>query len=172
MSIITNDLKFYLSGGTTNVNPNNSLGGARSTVGGGVQVSGTLNNMWPDIGNVESADGSTKYRCIYVRNDNVEFTWSNAKIWVSTLTASTSDEIDIAIGSAAINATEQTIANETTAPTSVTFSRPTTKGTGLNIGTLTAGQHRSIWLRRVVQPGATQISNNFYILAVEGETPS
>lgn len=172
MSIVSNDLKVYLSGGTGNTNINDSLGGARSTVNDGVQVSNTLNNMWPDITSTESSDGSIRYRCVYIRNTNVEFTWSNAKIWISTPTESSDDEVDIAIGSAAINATEQTIANDTTAPSSVTFSRPTSKGTGLNLGTLTAGQHRSIWIRRTVDPGAAQQSNNFYILAFEGETPS
>lgn len=173
MSIIPSDIKFILSGGSTNTNPLASIGGARSTVAGGYIVSGTLNNLWQDVDNTESSSGSTKYRCIYVRNENVANTLSNTKIWISSLTPSSDDEVDIALGSAAINSTEQTIANETTAPTGgVTFSRPISKATGLTIGNLTPNSFKSVWIKRSLNPNAAQITNNFYIIAAEGDAPA
>lgn len=171
MSIVTADLKFYLSGGTSNTSVANSRGGARSTIEpGGVITSGLLNNLWSDVPSGESATGSTKYRCIYVRNINVATTWTNAKIWISSPTTSQDDEIDIGLGSSAINGTEQGPVNEGTAPSSVTFSRPANKGTGLTLGNIPATQHKAVWIRRVVDASAAQANNNFYILSVEGET--
>lgn len=43
----------------------------------------------------------------------------------------------------------QTIANETTAPMAVSFSTPTTKGTGLSILSMNVGDVYGLWIRRV-----------------------
>ena len=48
----------------------------------------------------------------------------NSVIWIASNTPSADTTIEIALGSSAINGTEQTIANENTAPTGVTFSAP------------------------------------------------
>ena len=53
----------------------------------------------------------------------------SAKILIVTNTPSTDTSIEIALGSSAVNGTEQTIANENTAPTGVTFSSPSSLGT-------------------------------------------
>ena len=55
------------------------------------------------------------------------------------------------VGSAAINGTEQTVANENTAPTGgVTFAAASTYATGYALGDIPAGQHKAIWLRRTI----------------------
>jgi hypothetical protein len=174
MTITSSEIKYYISGGTTNTNPALSIGGARSTVGGGEITSGVLNNVWSDIDATQAGAGSVKYRCIYVRNTNLEDTWTSPKIWLSSLTTSSDDEVDIGLGSSAVNGTEQSVANEDSAPTGgVTFSRPVSKATGLTLGsTLTAGQHKALWIRRTVLSGAGQITNNFYILTSEGDSPA
>lgn len=171
MSIVTSDIQLVLSGGSANTSASASIGGARSQVDpGGIITSGLLNNLWLDVASAESAAGSVKYRCVYIRNINVATTWTNPKVWISALTTSADDEVDIGLGSSAVNGTEQTIANENTAPTSVTFSRPTTKGTGLSLTNIPATQHKAIWIRRTVNASAAQNNNNFYILSYEGET--
>ena len=48
----------------------------------------------------------------------------NSVIWIASNTPSADTTIEIALGSSAVNGTEQTIANESTAPTGVTFSAP------------------------------------------------
>lgn len=51
----------------------------------------------------------------------------------------------------------QTIANESTAPTSVTFSQPMTEAAGLVIGNLASGDWYGIWLERIISAGASSI---------------
>lgn len=174
MTITSAEIKYCLSGGTTNTAPANSIGGARSTVDpGGIITSGVLNNLWQDVDATQAQSGSTKYRCIYVRNTNLADTWTSPKIWISTLTTSDDDEVDIGLGTSAVNGTEQSVANENTAPSGVTFSRPITKAGGLTLAaTLTAGQHKAVWVKRTVNPGAASESNNFYVLTSEGDSPA
>jgi hypothetical protein len=91
-------------------------------------------------------------------------------VWIGTNTPSAGTTIDIGLGSAAVNGTEQTVANEQTAPTSVTFSAPSTKAGGLSIGNLPAGQHKAIWLRRTVTAGAAAFDSDSVIIQAEGDT--
>jgi hypothetical protein len=94
----------------------------------------------------------------------------NVRIYVSSNTTSTADEWDIGLGTAAINATEQTVANETTAPSGVSFSAPTTYATGLASADIPFGQHRSVWYRRTVNAGAAAIDSNSITLKVDCDT--
>jgi hypothetical protein len=167
MPIASTDIHYRLSGGSANTDPNASLGGAKSST----QITdNTLNNLWDNVSGDQSAAGLTEYRCIYIHNNHATLTLQTPVVWISALTASADDEVDIGIGSSAVNGTEQSIANEATAPTSVTFSRPTTKGTGLALGDLPATQHRAVWIRRTVNAGAAAYTSNSYTLRVEGDT--
>ena len=91
----------------------------------------------------------------------------NAVIWIQTNT--TANRMALGLGSSAVNGTEQTVANESTAPSGVTFSQPTTKGTGIALGTIPAGQHRAVWVRRTVAAAAAA-NNDTYTFRVEGDT--
>jgi hypothetical protein len=97
---------------------------------------------------------------MYVHNAHATLAMQNAVIWVLTNTPSASTTIDIGLGTAAINATEQTIANESTAPAGVTFSAPSTFGTALAIGNIPAGQHKAVWLRRTITAAAPAVSGD------------
>lgn len=170
MAIITTEIVFRLSGGAANTSPDASLGGARSTAGGGIITTDTLNNVWDNVSGAEGAAGDIEYRCIYVLNTNGTLTYTAPKIWISADTTSTDDEIDIGLGSSAVNGTEQTVANESTAPTAVTFSHPTTFAGGLATNDLPAGQHKAIWIRRTVNTNAAAANANPYTLSIQGET--
>jgi hypothetical protein len=171
MAIIASDIVFRLSGGAANTAQASSLGGARSTAGGAAIITtDTINNVWSDVSGAEGATGSIKYRCIYVLNNHGSLTYTAPKIWISANTTSADDEIDIGLGSSAVNGTEQTVANEDTAPTSVTFSHPTTFAGGLAITDLPFGQHKAIWIRRTVNAAAAAANANPYTLSVQGET--
>ena len=61
-----NDISVVLSGGTTNINPNNSLGGDPSS---SPIVNNILNNLFDDVSPKETDDGHEDYRCIYFFND-------------------------------------------------------------------------------------------------------
>jgi hypothetical protein len=168
MAILSTDIIYRLSGGAANSDPNAALGGAKSTT---AITDNVLNNLWDDVSGDEGSVGDTEYRCFYVHNNHGTLTLQSPKIWISTDTTSANDEVDIGLGSSAVNATEQTVANESTAPTGgVTFSHPTTKTAGIALGDIPAGQHRAVWARRVVGASAAAIDNNAYNITVEGDS--
>jgi hypothetical protein len=123
---------------------------------------------WSNITGDQSAAGYVDYRCMYVHNGHATLTWLSTVVWVSALTLSTDDEVDIGLGTSAIGGVEQgPLGSTTTPPTSVGFSRPTTKGTALAIGDIPAGSHKAIWIRRTTDAGAQAYTNNTYAIRVD-----
>lgn len=169
MPIASGDIEYRLSGGAGNTNPNAALGGAMSTVGGGVITSGAANNLWDDVSGAESAAGDTEFRGFYVKNNHGSLTWQSVVVWIDVLTSSADTEFDIGLAVEAVNVTMATIADEQTAPSGVTFSRPTTKGAGLSIGNVPAAQFKGIWIRRTVTAGAAA-ANDSGSIRCEGDT--
>lgn len=167
MPISASDLIERLSGGASNSDPNAALGGAKSST---AVTDNTTHNLWDVVSSAESSAGDTEYRCIYLHNAHASLTLQNAKVWISTNTASSSTEIQIGAGTSAINGTEQTIANENTAPTSVTFSLAASEGAAVSLGNIPNGQHKAIWIRRVVTAGAAAANDDSYVLTYAGDT--
>jgi hypothetical protein len=167
MPVEQGDIQYRLSGGSANNNPDNSLGGAISSVS---IVNASFENMFDSISNAEATVGDIEYRCFYVRNDNETDELTSPVIWIASNTVSSNDEIDIGLGTSAVNGTEQIVGSESTAPAGVTFSHPTSLATGLALGTLDAGDHKAFWIRRTVSVSAAQFENNSFTLAVEGAT--
>ena len=160
MAIISADIEFRLSGGASNDDPDASLGGAKSS-------EAAPSDLFDDVSSAESAAGDTEYRCIYVHNDHGSLTLQNAVVWISANTPG--NRLAIGVGSASINGTEQTVANESTAPSDVSFSQPSSKGSGLSLGNIPAGQHKAVWVRRTVAASASA-SDDTYTLRAEGDT--
>lgn len=167
MPIVSADIQYRLSGGAANANVNASLGGAKSST---VMTQGTVGNLFDTISSAETAAGDVEYRCIYVHNNHGTLTLQNAVLWVTANTPDANTDAAVALGSSAVGGTEQTIADEGTAPTGVTFSAPTTKGTGLAIGNIPAGSHKAIWLRRTVTAGMAATNDDGVQFRVEGDT--
>jgi hypothetical protein len=90
----------------------------------------------------------------------------NSKIYITTNTPSTDDTVDVGVGTAAINATEQTVANEDTAPATVTFAAAATYATGYALGDIPFGQHKAVWFRRTVTAGAAAYDNDSVVFEV------
>lgn len=160
MPIVSSDIKYRLSGGASNNDPAASLGGVISS-------NDVPSGQFDTVTSTESAAGDTEYRCFYVRNNHGTLTLQDAVIWIQANT--TGSRIAIGVGTAAINGTEQTVANESTAPSGVTFSQPASKGAGLALGSIPAGQHKAVWIRRTIA-ASTSASNDTYTLKVEGDT--
>lgn len=163
MVILTTDIVFRLSGGAANSNVLISLGGTKSSV---ALVDNTLNNLYADSLGPESVAGSIKYRAIYVHNAHASLTMQNSKVYITTNTPSTDTVFDIAVGTAAINATEQSVANEDTAPSGVTWLQPSTYATGITLGNIPFGQHIAVWFRRTVTAGAAAFNNDLVTFEV------
>lgn len=167
MAVLTTDIKFFLAGGAANSDVDASLGGAKSSV---EITDAALHNLFDVVSSAEASAGDIEYRCLYVENTNGTDTLLNAVAWLSANTPSGDTTLDIGLGTSAIDGTEQTVADESTAPAGVTFSAPATQGAGLAIGDLAAGQHKAIWLRRTVNATAAAYNNDGATLAVGGDT--
>jgi len=168
MSILSSDLKVYLSGGASNSDPDAALGGLKSSV---EVVDDTLNNLFDDVTGTEHTDGSTNYRCIFVTNTNGSTDAVSTKVYISTNTTSVDDKVYIGLDLTGKGTTADTIADETTAPDpAVTFVDSDSYATGIELGTLAPGESYPIWIKRVVSPGTTPQANNEFILTIACDT--
>ena len=161
MAIVSTDIQYRLSGGSSNSDPAASLGGVKSST--------AASNYFDDVSSAEASAGDTEYRCVYVHNNHGTLSLIGAKVFIQTNTPSSATDVAIGLGSSAINGTEQTVADESTAPTGVSFSAPTTFAGGLALGDLAAGAHKAVWVRRTVNAGAAAYADSF-TLRVQGDT--
>src|SRR4051812_35557073 len=99
MAIVASDLKFRLSGGSSNTDPNASIGGVKSSTD-------AASTIFDDVSSAEAAAGENEYRCIYVHNNHGSLTALAAKIWIQSNTPSADTTVALALGNAAMNATE------------------------------------------------------------------
>lgn len=134
----------------------------------------TLNALFDDISGAENAASTVDYRCIFIHNSNAANALQNAVIWLSAEVAGgASIAIGVdptaasAIGSASAQAVQ--IANETTAPAGVTFTAPTTAGTGLSLGSIPSGSCKAVWFRRTAANSAA-LNNDGVTWSVQGDT--
>jgi hypothetical protein len=162
MPILSSEIHYRLSGGASNTDPNASLGGVKSST----QMS---TNLFDTVSSAEAAAGDVEYRCFYVHNDNASLTLESAVIWIHANTPSSATELAIGLGTSNVNGTEQTVADEGTAPTGVTFSAAPNEGSAIQLGNIPAGQHRAVWVRRTVDASAPA-SNDTATLRVKGDT--
>lgn len=166
MPITAADIKFFLSGGAANSDPNAALGGAKSST----EVGTALHNLFDQVSGDESNSGDTEYRCIYIQNDHGTLTLQNAVLWISVETGSADTSLDLALGGEGLNGTAETVADESTAPVGETFSHPTTKASGLSLGNLAPGDFYPVWVKRNITASATAVNDDTGTLKVEGET--
>lgn len=169
MTVIqASDIKYYLSGGATNTNPNASLGGAISTK---ELVDDTLHNLFAKVGAAEALAGSTKYRALYIKNTNVaSLAFQDIVAYISSQTTSGDTSIEISVATEGADATIQTIINEDTAPTGQTYISAVGVAEGQGLGDLAAGSYRGVWIKRVVNAGATAYGSDTATIGVRGET--
>lgn len=167
MAIVSTEIKKYLSGGSSNTNPNEALGGAISST---EIVDDTLNNLFDKVTGSESEVGSIEYRAFFVKNTNATKTYEDAKIYISTNTASADTIVHIALADEAVGvSTIETIANEDTPPVGPTFSAPSSYATALSIGDIAPGAMKGIWVRWTVSALASAVLDEATIM-VAGDT--
>lgn len=163
MSITSAEIQYRLSGGASNSTPITSLGGVKSSTAAG-------STLFDDVTGAQAAAGLVEFRCVYIHNADATLTLTAPVAWVNSDTPSASTLIEIGLGTSLVNATEQTVANETTPPTSVTFAPCANKAAGVALGDIPSGQSRALWIRRTVTAGAASTSSDPFTLRVEGET--
>lgn len=131
-----------------------------------ITVANIQENVFDTVTAAQSLVGKTSYRCLYILNKHGTSTAVGVKVWIAQDTPA-GDEIDIGLGTANTGSTEQTVGDETTAPSGVSFSHPTTYAGGLSIGDIPAGSYKAIWQRRTV-PAMTRgtVISNSAVIAV------
>ena len=156
MAVTPTDLKLFKSA--------SNFGGAISAT----EVSGS--NVFGTFSGAETAAGRTEFACLYVRNTSGQ-TAFGVKVWINAETVHGSVNAQIALGNAAINASETATANETTAPApALTFTEAANEAAALNIGDLAANAFKAVWIRLAV-PAGTPAKNTYQIeLAIKAET--
>lgn len=179
MAILPSDIKFKLSinsgpgNSAAQPDPNDSIGGYMSST---EIVDATLNNLFDDISGVENEGLVEDYRCYFVQNTNASLTWFDPTIWIQSEVAGGAD-VAIALDGTGVvdedSASPQAerIATELTPPSGESFSSPTTKGTGLVMANIAAGQCHAIWVRRTATDSSA-INNDGATLRIEGDTIS
>lgn len=166
MAISSANLKWYLSGGGANSDPNASIGGARSST-----LAGT--DLFDTVTGDEAAAGDTEYRLVYFRNEDADSDGLiTPVVWILSNTPSADTTIAIGIAAAGKNATETAVANENTAPAGVSFSSPASKGAGVSLPSTPYAQNEyvGVWVRRTVTAGAASAASDPATLRVEGDT--
>lgn len=165
MAVQATDIKFYLSGGVGNSDPNAALGGIKSTT---EITTATLENLFDNVSSADASAGETNYRCLYVENTNGVDTLTAALTFFQATPAVTG--IAMGLDAAGKSGTATTIANEDAVPAGVSFTTPTDAGAGLNLTDLTAGDFYAIWVRRIVAPGASSNPLDSTTIRVQGDT--
>lgn len=159
--LLDTDLQYYKSTAT------NSLGGAITAT---VVTTSLKHDLFDVVSAAEMQTGDTEYRCIYVKNISSRSVLANSKVWINSNTPSSSSVIGIGLGTSAVDGTEQTIGTEGTAPSGVSFQDTVGIANALAIGTLNAGQHKAVWVRRVISVGASGYPNDTFTIAFGGDT--
>ncbi len=79
MTTTSSDISVTLSGGSNNLDPNESLGGSPSAT---PVTDNTLNNLFEDVSPEQNDDGLEDYRCLYIFNDGETDIYS-LRLWIS-----------------------------------------------------------------------------------------
>ena len=88
MPISSGDIKFFLSGGLTNNDPNFSLGDTPSTFF-------MSNRLFNDLSANDASLGKTDFRCIYIENINDSDTFYDCYLSISQISEGASIELGI-----------------------------------------------------------------------------
>lgn len=179
MAIVAGDIVVRLSvktgaaGDSTAGTIAGSLGKYVSTT---VLTDATLHNLFDIVTGDENAASEAEYRCLFVLNNHATLSLQSAVLWLSSETgagAVAAIAVDDIAASAKASAGAQAdeIADENTAPGAGVgaFSSPTTKGTGLALGTIAAGQVKAFWVKRTTADTAA-LDLDGVVFSVAGDT--
>lgn len=176
--ILTSDLHWHLSttAGTTGnalpSTPNASLGKNVATT---QIVDATLSNLFDEITGPENAAMEAEFRLMFFRNAHATLPLTNPVAWLETeiiggaLAAISFDTTGVT-NLGLVGTQAKTIVDENTPPASQTFLAPTSKVTGIALGSpIGAGQVVGVWVRRTAQNTVAQALDGVTVRC-EGDT--
>lgn len=178
MAIVQGDLLYYYTGAVSHeavqTDPDASLGNYRAS---SLITTGVDENVFDDVSGAEADTGDTEYRAIAFHNNHGSLPLTACVVWISVDTGNGEDDISFwgeAPSVSEITGAIQTIANESTEPTSPTWSDATSKATGqdcpLASNEVGADEWFGIWLRRVISASASAAAAEAVTIRVEGDT--
>lgn len=160
MPIVTSDLKLRRSttagsagNTTTQPNPQACLGKYISTTDAPSGLHGLFTGMSAD----DNAGMVAQYVCLFLCNMHATLTWTGAKVWLDggdpAGGAAVALAVDPTAASAAGSSSPQALtATSLTAPgagvTGLSWSSPSSEGSGISLGDIGPGQCRAFWVRR------------------------
>lgn len=150
---MASDIKFYLTGGAANADPDASLGGTGSSV---EIVDPAINNLFDNVEPTETLSGDlVEYRAIDFRNDG-DATAENVSFHF-TPTVNTESEVAVWFDSTGT----QTIANETIEPTGAAgnWTEPILAAK-LSLANLAAAASHRLWIRRTINQSADNLTGD------------
>ena len=168
MTLIVSDIVYRrtepVGPGDTNAqaDPDASLGGFAATT---VVPSATKNAVFRDVTPAERASGIVLYRSMWVANESATDTLTDAHFWLVSEVAG-GGNIAIGLDPVGVEPTDddyqqgEIAASETTAPTGITFSAPTTKSAALQPGDVPPGYGFMVHFRLVVTAGAAALTGD------------
>jgi len=114
-----------------------------------VTITSDMAELFDDVTKSQALNGSTEYRCVYIKNTHGTDGTQGAALWIEA-DAVGADSIAIGLDPAGVAGTAVTIANEETSPVGVTFSTPMDEASALSIAAMAAGESAAFWVRRTV----------------------
>ena len=161
-------MKRYYSGTGSSATPGGSLGGAITANEIGNSV---INAVWDDVTIGEADAGDVEYRCFYLKWLGAD-TIQNVVMFLSSKAHGPQDSVFIGKGTAAKNAVEQSIINETANPTGIAFDNPGSRSTAILVASsMSQNDFQSIWLKRTVEAGSPVINLEDYEIEIQFDPP-
>lgn len=169
MSVVASDIKILYSTKSgsaghslTQTDPTLSLGKYAST---SEVPNSSLGNVFPAFSGTENANSEEKYSCVFVWNSHASLSITTVILYRLSQTADGlvySAGLD-PIGAVPIDDTDPqatTIADQYAAPAGVSFLAPTTRETGIEVGTIGSGECVAVWLKAAAQDTAAVPSDS------------
>lgn len=183
MAIVASDIQLLLSttAGSAGFTNTSTIAGSLGKYTSTSQITDNVSqNVFENITGDQNAGAGTTpyvdYKCIFVLNNHASLTLQNAVVYLSAEVsggAAIAVATDNIAASAKGNSSAQgaQIASAITAPSGVSaFSSPTTKGAGLALGNLAAGNVKAIWIRRTLSTTVSAQNNDGVTVAIAGDT--
>ena len=194
MAIVAGDLIKSLTGaasdGAAQADPDASFGGYRSAT---TITDDTDNNLFDDVSGAEASAGDTEYRCLVIQNKHAALELTDAKIYLQDADIGGTNVLSFAVEvpetANLTNGDAQTIANESTVPSSINTTNHNGVGSGVsdwstatsyaagvavNLGghdvNLGVDELVFVWVRRVIDAAASAASAVNFTVRIEGDT--
>ena len=160
------DVKRFYTGGSNNANPQQSLGGTKSSV---EIPNETLNAAWDDVSPVEASLGDNEVRCFVLQYVGVEDSIRNVVIHLASKAGGQDDSVfyghDNAFG---VNQVPPARANENDVPSTVAWSNGSGRANGMTLAAkLNKNDFIHYYMKRTVKANAQPLPLEDYTLEVQ-----